>query len=1092
MKKTVLLLISICCFCLLNGCGSGSSSPAPPPVTTHFSVTAASTPQIAGTPFNITVTALDASNSTVSTYTGTVHFASSDAQAVLPGDSTLTNGTKVFSVTLKTAIDQTITVSDTAGALTPATSSAISVNAAPTSRLLVMAPASTTVGAPFGLTVTAQDQFSNTTATYSGTVQFSSSDGSAVLPLNATLTNGTRSFSAILKTTPNQTITAMDIATHSINGTSGTIGVTPSFATHFAILTPANTTAGSLFSLTVTALDLGNNVATGYSGVVTFTSTDPLAVLPLDSTLTNGTADFPATLKTPPNQTITVGGKARGLSAATSSPIIVSAATAENPVPFINQPIIPSAVAPGGGAFALTIIGTGFVPSSTLKWNGKARTTSFVSSSKLTAAILASDVANANTASLTVFNPTPGGGTSNVVFFEVTLSTSSISLMPSHFVSSLDPYSVVVGDFNGDGKLDLAVAHFGNNIISISLGNGDGTFQAAVAYALGNSPYSVAIGDFNGDGKLDLVTANENGSGSVSVMLGNGDGTFQPVVNYPAGTQPGSLAVGDFNGDGKLDLVTANYGSNNMSILLGNGDGTFQPPLNFAAGAQPGSVAVGDFNGDGKLDLAVTQRTANVSVFLGNGDGTFLAPVNYPAGAEPFSLVIGDFNGDGKLDLAVGDFVGNGIKILLGNGDGTLRPATNFTSGTGPRSFAVGDFNGDGKLDLVVANGDSNNLSVLLGNGDGTFQAPLNFPAGNTPVAVAAGDFNGNGRLDFAIADLDFNNPAVSILLQDDTLGLSPASLIFSPLLVGTSSGTQAATLTNNGFSALAISGVIISGTDAADFAQTDACGSGITARASCTVNVTFTPAQIGPRTSSLVITDNAAGSPQSVALSGIGLMTGHNATLAPATVTFAPQIVGTTSSALSVTLSNYGTTPLNISSIAASADFAQTNTCGSILASGASCSVNVSFTPTTADTLSGTLSVSDDAPGSPQTVALNGIGAGVTTATLTPSFITLNCRVGRNAGCDPPVAAKLMNTGNSPLYITGISISPAPPFSQTNNCPSSLAAGQFCMFEVSFNSSGPRDGGQNTQIKGALAVNDTATGGQQTVALTGNVIFLP
>jgi hypothetical protein len=1089
MKQSLLVLGSIFILGLLHGCGTATQ---PPPVATHLSVVAATTPQIAGTAFNFTVTALDASNAPVTTYAGTVHFTSSDPQAALPADSTLTNGTKTFSATFKTAAGQTITVSDTAGTLTPSSSGSISVNAAATSQLSVVAPANAIVGTAFNFTVTAQDQFRNTTPTYSGTLQFSSTDGLAILPKNTTLTNGTQGFSATLNTIANQTFTATDTVTSTITGISNSIGVGPLPATHFSLTTPASTASGSLFSFTVSALDKGNNIATGYSGTVHFTSTDPLAVLPADSQLTNGTADFPATLKTPPSQTITVADIGRHLAFDASNPIIVSAATAENPVPLINQPITPSSVAPGSGAFTLTVNGTGFVAGSVVKWNGKPRTTTFVSSSKLTAAILAADVATANAASLTVANPTPGGGASNVVFFEVTLSTSSISLKPSHFASAIQPSSIVVGDFNGDGKLDLAVAHSGNNTASISLGNGDGTFLAAVDYALGNSPFSVAIGDFNGDGKLDLVTANENGSGSVSVLLGNGDGTFQPVVTYSAGTAPGFVAVGDFNADGKLDLVTANYGSNNLSILLGNGDGTFQPALNFAAGTQPGSVAVGDFNGDGKLDLAVTQSTASVVVLLGNGDGTFQAPVNYPAGANPFSVATGDFNGDGRLDLAVADFGSRAVNILMGNGDGTFQPLRANPAGTEPRSMTLGDFNGDGNLDLVVANGASNSLSVLLGNGDGTFQAPLNFAAGTTPVSVATGDFNGDGRLDFAIADLDFSNPEVSILLQDDTLGLSPASLSFSPLLVGTTSGSQAATLTNTGFSALAISNVAISGANAADFAHTDACGSGISARASCTVNVTFTPAQIGPRTSSLVITDDAAGSPQSVALSGIGLMTGRNATLAPTTLTFVPQPITTTSLGLPVTLSNYGTSVLNISGIIASANFAQTSACGPTLASGASCTITVTFTPTTADTLTGTLSVSDDAPGSPQTVALNGIGAGVTTATLTPSFITLNCRVGRNAGCDPPVAAKLTNTGNSTLYITGISINPAPAFSQTNNCPSSLAAGQFCMFEVSFNSSGPRDGGQNTQIKGLLAVNDTATGGQQTVALTGNVVFLP
>jgi len=167
---------------------------------------------------------------------------------------------------------------------------------------------------------------------------------------------------------------------------------------------------------------------------------------------------------------------------------------------------------------------------------------------------------------------------------------------------------------------------------------------------------------------------------------------------------------------------------------------------------------------------------------------------------------------------------------------------------------------------------------------------------------VAVGDFNGDGRLDFSIANHDSTGAPISLLLQDDSLGLSPASLSFSAQLIGTASGAKTATLTNTGFSALAISSIAIAGTGAADFGQSGTCGSGLTARSSCTVNISFTPTQIGPRTASLIVTDDAAGSPQSVALSGIGLMMEHNATLAPTSLTFNPQNIGTVSAGQSVT----------------------------------------------------------------------------------------------------------------------------------------------------------------------------------------------
>jgi hypothetical protein len=286
----------------------------------------------------------------------------------------------------------------------------------------------------------------------------------------------------------------------------------------------------------------------------------------------------------------------------------------------------------------------------------------------------------------------------------------------ANFAAGNAPKSVAVGDFNGDGIQDVAVANPVSGTVSILLGNGDGTFTAANNFVAGSGSYSVVVGDFNGDGKQDLAVANQN-SANVSILLGNGDGTFSGPNNFGVGSFPTSVAVGDFNGDGKQDLAVANQASNNVSILLGNGDGTFSAPNNFAAGSNPVSVAVGDFNGDGKQDLAVAnQASNNVSILLGNGDGTFSAPNNFAAGNTPVSVAVGDFNGDGKQDLAVANLFSNNVSILLGNGDGTFGPPTNFGVGSFPDSVAVGDFNGDGRQDLAVANTSSNNVSILLRN----------------------------------------------------------------------------------------------------------------------------------------------------------------------------------------------------------------------------------------------------------------------------------------------------------------------------------------------------------------------------------------
>ena len=256
MKKSVLLLISVCSLWLLSGCGGGSSSPPPltPDVATHFSVTPATATPIAGTAFNFTVTALDGSNGVVSSYAGTVHFTSSDGQAMLPANSTLTNGIGTFSATLKTLGGQTITATDAATASITGTSNSINITGPPATHFSVTAPATATTGTPFNFTVTPLDASNNVVTSYSGTVNFTSTDGQALLPGGSAPVNGTtQTFSATLKTVGSQTITATDTITASITGTSSSINVSQSVP---AIKTTPAPSAGALdlpYSFTFTA-----------------------------------------------------------------------------------------------------------------------------------------------------------------------------------------------------------------------------------------------------------------------------------------------------------------------------------------------------------------------------------------------------------------------------------------------------------------------------------------------------------------------------------------------------------------------------------------------------------------------------------------------------------------------------------------------------------------------------------------------------------------------------------------------------------------------------------------------------------------------
>ena len=351
-------------------------------------------------------------------------------------------------------------------------------------------------------------------------------------------------------------------------------------------------------------------------------------------------------------------------------------------------------------------------------------------------------------------------------------STANVGFQRTDYTAGTNPQSVAVGDFNGDGKQDLAVANYSNGgagTVSIFLGNGDGTFQPAVSYATGSGPLLVVAADFNHDGKLDLATANDTG-GSVSVLLGNGNGTFQPHVDYPAGSFPHWVAVGDFNNDGIPDLVVTNEGAGSISIFLGNGDGTFQPQTTLSAPSEPYSVAVADFNHDGFADLAVTGYYSSVAaIYLGSASG-FQPYVTYPCGMGPAAILSADLNHDGNADLAVADY-NNGntgfASVLLGNGDGTFQTATTWTAGTGPDGIAVGNFNGDRNPDLVVTNLIGNSMSVLYGNGDGTFQAPANFDTGDFPIGVAAGQFNGNRKISDDIAVTNDLSSSISVFLND-------------------------------------------------------------------------------------------------------------------------------------------------------------------------------------------------------------------------------------------------------------------------------------------------------------------------------------
>lgn len=630
---------------------------------------------------------------------------------------------------------------------------------------------------------------------------------------------------------------------------------------------------------------------------------------------------------------------------------------------------------------------------------------------------------------------------------------------------------IAAADLNGDGKADIAMVYANctqgaclPGYAAVLIGNGDGTFQTPVPYATGLQPGSVVIGDFNGDGKPDLATSNAT-SDNISILLNNGGGTFPAHVEYPTGLAPGNIISGDFNGDGKLDLVVNTQ--TGISLLLGNGDGTFRPRLDSII-SEAGPLVAGDFNSDGKLDLAVStqQDSLPLVILLGNGDGTFKTTA--PSGGVSGYPAVGDFNADGKPDLLI-----SGATIMLGNGDGTFREPFSVSGGTG--IVAVVDINHDGVPDVIGGTGYSTaagQIVVLLSTpfkavaptalnfgsqGVGTTSATqtitISNPASvsfNITSIVASENFSQTNDCGASLAAGAHCAIAVSfsptttglesgaITLSDSTktspvaiplsgtgangpaLTARPDRAIFSSQTVGTSSKPLPVTLVNTGNSSLNITGISLAGQDSSDFTQTNNCGASLAAGGACIVNVTFTPTMWGSRVASIAVSGTEPGSPQSVELVGTAL--GPAATLSPTTLTFASQTVGTTSTAQTATLTNSGNAPLNISGISASGDFAQTNTCGTSLAIGSSCQISVTFSPSAAGNATGNITITQSS-GGPQTIALSGIGVAA------PNFT-----VGLASGSQ---ASQTIAAGQNAQF--GIAVAPAGAFTGTVNLSCSI-----------------------------------------------------
>jgi len=355
---------------------------------------------------------------------------------------------------------------------------------------------------------------------------------------------------------------------------------------------------------------------------------------------------------------------------------------------------------------------------------------------------------------------------------------------PAYYGVETNPRDVAVGDLNGDGWVDLAVANETPGTVSVLLNDCDGTFGPASSYTVGVGPLAIEIARMDADIYPDIVTSNSS-SNDVSVLLNGGDGTFGAPAFYPVGSMPAGVIAEDLNGDGASDVAVVNHNSGSFTVLLNNGDGTLTNSGSYSASGayiKPSWLAAGRFDADEYPDIVVVKNYHNlyftasyVQLFRNDGSGGFVTGPTITIGGTSGTAttpLTGDFDGDGDVDIAVSGFVGSSYKLamLLNNGDGTFADPVLHSAGAGGRA-SCGDFDFDHDPDVAISRGDvyASGFTYILNNGDATFTSALSIHVGDHPMGQASADFDQDGDWDVAVAVLDENTVAVAASNEDPT-----------------------------------------------------------------------------------------------------------------------------------------------------------------------------------------------------------------------------------------------------------------------------------------------------------------------------------